>query len=125
MFEESSVRDREDESTVEPRMIRARMLAGRVDAEKAEVDALATDQLLNIVNEQATCPEVIAIRHWIATGELPVAWRDNSKTLRAKILMDHVARRAAKFVRRLSITVVWRRWQTPPTVQQCTIIQSL
>jgi transposase InsO family protein len=91
MFMESSVTD--PDARLAPTL---RVLAKR-DGGGPTPEELAEHKLLDVVAAQRACPEVVAIRHWIAKGELPEAWRHASSDT-VKRLQHTLAKESSKFV---------------------------
>jgi hypothetical protein len=102
MFEESSTRELSGEDRADPseigRAAFSRVLTGRVGTtEEKDILGQMESKLLDIIKEQQSCPEVIAIRHWLAKGELPEAWAKDHGA-KAERLKATIARYASKFV---------------------------
>ena len=99
MFQESSVRDPDQQLGLPRAIIGRNGVAGDGVAEQAEA------KMLDVAGAQRTCPEVIAIRHWIARGELPDAWTKNTGP-NSERLKGVISRRADRFVEKDGVLYV-------------------
>jgi len=95
MFQEPSVQDPDERTRIDPAAV-ARVLVGR-EPSPEDIERMAEQKVLDIVEAQRSCPEVIAIRFWMARGELPEAWVKENGANGGR-LKEVIGGRAGKFV---------------------------
>lgn len=65
------------------------------------------EELFDITTEQASCPEVVAIRHWLIHGALPKVWTGEGG--RRSTLQYHLTRKVGGFLERNGVLWIIRK----------------